>query len=303
MVLSNGMSGWIDSHCHIQSEYGSQWDNPLDAVKDAAGSGVTGLVCVGTDMDTSREGIALTSQLRSILSGYSAQKSREPDGAADKSIDALSEFGLWCTAGIHPHDAATWEGNLTGLEKLLAATRNDYPGMLVGIGECGLDYHYENSSKEQQMAAFAGQIKLAKEYDLTLVVHAREAWDDLFTLLDTEGAPQRIIMHCFTGGPDELSMALNFGAYISFSGIVTFSNAENIREAAKECPPDRILVETDSPFLSPTPNRGKPNRPAWVALVGDEVSALRGMDRSAMQDITRSNTLRAFKITAPNEAG
>jgi TatD DNase family protein len=216
-------------------------------------------------------------------------------------LNLLSRFGIWCTAGIHPHDATTWKDDIGELEKLIATTLDNYPGMLVGIGECGLDYHYENSSKESQIAAFIAQIKLAKEYDLTLVIHAREAWDDIFAILATEGAPQRSIMHCFTGGPDELSTALSFGAYISFSGIITFSNAANTREAAKECPPERVLVETDSPFLSPTPNRGKPNRPAWVALVGDEIGALKGMSKATIQDITYSNTLRAFKITAPNE--
>jgi TatD DNase family protein len=299
---------WIDSHCHIQGEYGSQWNNSLDAIRDAAGSDVTGIVCVGTDLDTSREGIELTLQLRDLLSGYSAQTgavsgSGVSDSTAEQTTNNLSRFGLWCTAGIHPHDAATWKDNMGELEKLITTTSDNHPGMLVGIGECGLDYHYENSSKESQMAAFAGQIKLAKEYDLTLVIHAREAWDDIFAVLATEGAPQRSIMHCFTGGPDELSTALSFGAYISFSGIVTFSNAANIREAAKECPPERILIETDSPFLSPTPNRGKPNRPAWVALVGDEIGALKGMSRATIQDITYSNTLRAFKITTPNETG
>ena len=296
------MRGWIDSHCHIQGDYGSQWNIPIDPVIDATGNNVAGLVCVGTDLDTSREGIDLISQLRNLLPEYPPKIIREADNASSQLTTDLSKFGLWCTAGIHPHDAAIWKDSQGELEKLLVATLNDYPGMLVGIGECGLDYHYDDPPRDQQMAAFAGQIRLAKEYDLTLVIHAREAWEDLFTLLDTEGVPQRIIMHCFTGGPYELSTALNFGAYISFSGIMTFSNAENVREAAMVCPLDSILVETDSPFLSPAPNRGKQNRPAWVSFVGDEISTLKEMDKTTMQDITRSNTLRAFKIADSGKA-
>ena len=153
---------------------------------------------------------------------------------------------IYATVGLHPHDAKE------DLAPVAALARSGHP-RLVGIGECGLDYFYEHSPKAQQRQAFAAQIALALELDLALVVHARDAFDDLFDVFASEGVPPRTVIHCFTGGPDEAVGCLERGCDISISGIVTFKNAEALREAARLVPLDRLHVETDSPFLAPVP--------------------------------------------------
>ncbi len=140
--------------------------------------------------------------------------------------------------------------------------------MVVGIGECGLDYHYDHSPRPVQREAFALQIELAHRHGLALVIHTREAWEDTFDILGAAGVPERTIVHCFTGGPEEARRCLDLGASLSFSGVVTFKNADDVRQAAALCPWDRLLVETDSPFLAPVPHRGTLNEPSgfrWSA--------------------------------------
>ncbi|MCL5947927.1 MAG: TatD family hydrolase [Actinobacteria bacterium] len=328
--------GWIDSHCHIQGEYGDQWKDPIDAVVDARANGVVGLVCVGTDLGSSVAARDLVTDLRIRMgeayfpdsrgewleagvtgrcvsspnaSGPGGDMSGEVRGevrgstvykrlhAEDSSSHgSLDGSGLWHTVGVHPHDAETWADVEPDIEKLVVGSAKMHPGTLVGIGECGLDYHYDAPSKDLQKRVFADQIGLANSHDLTLVIHARDAWDDIFEILESEGAPARTIMHCFTGGPDELDRAIALGAYISFSGIVTFGNAEEVREAVRRCPLERLIVETDAPFLSPVPHRGKPNRPGWVALVGNCVGRLLGIGEDEIRRITADNTRAAFRI-------
>jgi TatD DNase family protein len=139
-----------------------------------------------------------------------------------------------------------------------------------------LDYYYEHSPRPAQRAAFAEQIALAHAYQLALVIHARDAWDDLFDILEAEGVPERTILHCFTGGPEEVDRCLRAGMFVSFSGIVTFKNASDVRAAAARTPLDRLLVETDSPFLAPVPHRGRANEPALLPLVGATVAEVKG---------------------------
>ncbi len=165
---------------------------------------------------------------------------------------------------------------------------------LVGIGECGLDYYYEHSPRAQQRQAFARQIALAREFDLALVVHAREAFSDLFDVLASEGVPSRTVIHCFTGGPEDAEECLALGCDISFSGIVTFKNADDVRAAARLVPLERIHVETDSPFLAPVPHRGAKNEPAYVAVVGEFVAALRDEDPAVLRAASAANSARLF---------
>jgi TatD DNase family protein len=136
---------------------------------------------------------------------------------------------------------------------------------------------------------FADQIALAHLHGLALVIHTREAWDDTFDILGSEGVPERTVMHCFTGGPDEARTCLDLGAHLSFSGIVTFPSAPELREAAALCPSDRLLVETDAPYLAPVPHRGRRNRPALVAVVGASVAATRGEEVATVAAITWRN--------------
>ena len=149
---------------------------------------------------------------------------------------------VWATVGVHPHDA---KDGLDGLEALLAEPE------VVAVGECGLDFHYDHSPRDQQAEVFAAQIALAHAHDLALVIHTREAWPETFDILAAEGVPERTVFHCFTGGPDEARRCLDLGAVLSFSGIVSFPSATDLHEAARACPLDRLLVETDSPYLAP----------------------------------------------------
>jgi TatD DNase family protein len=167
---------------------------------------------------------------------------------------------------------------------------------LVGIGECGLDYYYEHSPRTAQRTVFARQLQLAMSLDLALVIHARDAFDDLFDIFRSEGVPPRTVIHCFTGSPADVEGCLAWGCDISLSGIVTFKNAERLREAARLVPLDRLHVETDSPFLAPAPHRGQPNEPAYVSLVGAYVAELRGEDVESVRQATSQNSARLFKL-------
>ncbi len=234
---------WIDHHCHLPDDAGRR----AEVVADAHAAGVTRLVTVGTDVATS-----------TAMAGWAA------------SLD-----GVWATAGVHPHDASTVVAPDGSVRLEAVAVLLDAPDV-VAVGECGLDYHYDHSPRDQQRAVFAAQIGLAHDRGLALVVHSREAWADTFDILVAEGVPRRAVLHCFTGGPDEARRALDLGMHLSFSGIVTFPSAPEVREAAAQCPLDRLLVETDSPYLAPVPHRGRPNRPALVPLVGAAVAAAQG---------------------------
>jgi TatD DNase family protein len=168
--------------------------------------------------------------------------------------------------------------------------------LVVAVGECGLDYFYEHSPRDAQRAAFAAQVALAAAQDLALVVHTRDAWDDTVDILAAEGMPARTVIHCFSGGPDEARRCLDLGAHLSFSGIATFKNADDVRAAAALCPLDRLLVETDAPFLAPVPHRGRPNEPAFVVLVGAAIAAARGVAVGVVEDATWANTEHMFEL-------
>jgi len=201
---------------------------------------------------------------------------------------AESNEGVWAVIGLHPHEASQGVGTV---EPLFRGQPK-----LVGVGECGLDYHYNFSPPEAQREAFARQVALANGLGLALVIHTREAWDDTFDILKATGVPERVVVHCFSGGPEEARRALDIGAWLSFSGIVTFKNAGDIREAAALCPLDRLLVETDSPFLAPVPHRGRPNSPRWVALVGAAVAEVKGVDVAEVEAATWEGARSVFNL-------
>lgn len=226
---------------------------------EAADAGVTTLVSVGCDRATSLAAIAA----------------------------AAEHPGVYATVGLHPHDA------VNGVDTI--ADLFDVDG-IVAVGECGLDYYYDHSPREIQQRVFAEQIAIANDRDLPLVIHTRDAWDDTFAVLAETGVPTRTIFHCFTGGPDEARRALEIGALLSFSGIVTFKGAPEVQAAATLCPLDRMLVETDSPYLAPVPHRGKPNRPAWVPHVGQHIADLRDMAVADVAIGTTKNARRVFAI-------
>ncbi len=264
------MSGWTDAHCHLQERYLSGDEavrEDVTATLDrAAAAGVDRIVVIGTDETTSREAIALVD-------------------------DTVHSVELFATIGLHPHDAVQGTGPIAAL----AATRHP---RIVGIGECGLDYFYEHSPRDSQRQAFAEQIHLAHDFDLALVIHARDAWADLFEVLSSEGVPPRTVIHCFTGGPAEADGCLELGCDISISGVVTFKNATDVRDAVHHVPLDRLHVETDSPFLAPVPHRGRTNEPALVVTVGTFIAELLDIPQEELRSVTRSNTARLFGLSA-----
>jgi TatD DNase family protein len=194
------------------------------------------------------------------------------------------------TVGLHPHEAKH------GVPSIADLFDGDGGARPIAVGECGLDFHYDHSPRDDQRSAFAEQIRIAHRLALPLVIHTREAWDDTFAILDAEGVPARTVFHCFTGGPGELRRCLDRGAYVSFSGIVTFPGAQDVRDAAALVPLERTLVETDSPYLAPVPNRGKRNRPAWVPLVGARLAEIHGVDVEHVRDATRAAAMAAFGL-------
>ena len=167
----------------------------------------------------------------------------------------------------------------------------------VAVGECGLDYFYDLSDRAVQRDAFAGQVALAHRFDLPLVIHSRDAWENTFAVLDREGVPRRTVFHCFTGGATEAEACLARGAYLSFSGIVSFKNAAAVRAAAALCPLDRLFVETDSPYLAPVPHRGRPNQPAYVVHVGAAVAQAKGLDVDTLQASVWFGTCEFYGLT------
>jgi TatD DNase family protein len=244
---------WTDDHCHLhlRSGDGPDDDRPDEAaaaaaVESARAEGVERMITVGCDVADSVAAIAAAR--------------RHPE--------------VYATAGVHPHEA---KDGIDGLEALLADPE------VVAVGECGLDFHYDFSPRDAQREVFAAQIAMAKAHDLALVIHTREAWPETFDLLEAEGMPERTVFHCFTGGAEEARRCLD--AHLSISGIVTFKTATDIREAVALCPPDRLLVETDSPYLAPVPHRGKRNVPAFVPLVGAAVADVQGR---SVEDVART---------------
>jgi TatD DNase family protein len=247
---------WTDDHCHLPAE-------PAEAaqlVQDAHDASVERLITVGTDLATSKAAIAAA---------------RAHPGT------------VFATVGLHPHDATN---GLDGLEPLLAEPE------VVAVGECGLDYHYDHSPRDVQRDVFAAQIALAHSHQLALVIHTREAWDDTFAVLADAGVPPRTVFHCFSGGAEEAERCLALGAYLSFSGIVTFPSADDLREAAAICPLERVLVETDAPFLAPVPHRGKRNRPALVAVVGEALAAVKGVAPGVVADASWANASYVYGL-------
>jgi TatD DNase family protein len=278
---TGGGGGWIDSHCHLQDTYRPGGIGVLEVVEQAVEAGVVGLLCVGTDAETSRQAVALVGQVRTAV-------------GADGGDAGDGGFGAWATVGLHPHEAS--EG-LAEVEQVLDEAMTGHPGVVVAVGECGLDYHYDHSPRPVQRQMFVEQMAMAAQRDLTLVVHTRSAWDDTLDILTRSERPERVVMHCFTGGPDEARRCLDLGAFLSFSGIVTFKNADDVRAAAELCPTDRLLVETDAPFLAPVPHRGEDNRPAFVSVVGVAVATLKGMAPDELEASTRAATGAAFSLS------
>jgi TatD DNase family protein len=255
---------FIDSHCHLDNP---QFDPDREAVIDRAlAAGVERMMVIGTG-----EG--------------------PPDLEAGIRLADKHE-AIYATVGVHPHDASKATTETYGqLRELLK-----HPKVLA-LGEIGLDYHYDHSPREVQRAAFLEQMRIAGEARKPIVIHTREAWEDTIALLEVYWRPNGLggIMHCFSGGPDQAALCLDLGFHLSFAGIVTFPKATGIQEAARTAPADRILIETDAPYLAPVPHRGKRNEPAFVAETARKLAELRGVTPEEIARITAENFRRLCK--------
>ena len=249
-------SGAVDSHCHLFLLDG----DPASAVVEARTAGVDTIVCVGIDPGSSRRSMDLAESLP----------------------------GVFATAGMHPHDAASFDA--TARAEIEALLTNP---LVVAVGECGLDFFRMRSPKEDQERALREQVVMARASDLPLVIHVRNAWADIFRLLD-EGSAERVVLHCFSGDADIAKACVDRGWFVSFAGNVTYPKNDHLRSAASSVPLDRILVETDSPFLAPQRLRGRGNAPANVLDVIAEIANARGATVEIVRETTARNARTAF---------
>lgn len=251
----------VDSHCHLDFPE-LQSDLP-GVLARAADAGVAAMLTIGTRLDRF------------------------------KGVRAVAESApnIWCTVGIHPHEAR--EEPIDEPARLIAEATHE---KVIGIGEAGLDYYYEHSPRDDQIRNFRAHIAAARETGLPLVVHARDADDDLCQILAEEHARGAYpgLIHCFSSGRGLAETALGLGLYISISGIVTFKKADELRAIVKDIPLDRLLVETDAPYLAPVPHRGKSNEPAYVRHTAKAVADIKQVAPEALAEATTRNFFRLF---------
>ena len=257
----------LDSHCHLADE--AFCDDLPEVVTRAQQAGVETALCILAAGNTDEE--ARAEVLRNLWPSVSF------------------------ACGVHPHQASTWAGReseLAGHVRGIVEQQND----VRAIGEIGLDYHYNFAPIKVQQKVFTSQIALARELRLPLVIHSREAEADTWAILREAGDEVAGVLHCFTGDAKAAEQALALGLHVSFSGIVTFSRAEALRDIAGWIPEDRLLVETDSPYLAPVPHRGHRNEPAWVQRVVEVVAGVRGVDPGLIAEAVRRNFSALFRV-------
>lgn len=231
------------------------------------------------------------STARSAGVGRMVTISSSPSDAALALAVARSEEGIWSTAGLHPHQASEYTAaTLTEIEQLLAEVE------VVAVGEAGLDFFYDNAPRKLQVECFEGQLGLAERWGLPIVVHAREADQEMIEILQRRGSSVRGVLHCFSGGAGLLEAGLDAGWYVSFSGIVTFRNFSG-PELVRRVPDDRLLIETDSPYLAPVPNRGKRNEPANLLHTCRVVAELRGIEVEEAAVLTMRNAMAFYGLS------
>lgn len=260
----------VDSHCHLNfPEFASDLDAVLDRARE---NGIGTMLTINTKLAQAKD-------LQCIADKYPQ---------------------VFCTVGVHPHDAAEYVKGYEG-ESLFTQIKafSDHP-KVVGIGETGLDYYYNNSPREDQISAFSDHIRASIDLDLPLIIHTRDADEDTITCLTDVGQGKaKGVFHCFSGSAELAQKALDLGFYISFSGIVTFQKADILRQIAQSTPLDRILVETDAPFLAPVPHRGKRNEPAFVRHTAELVANIKGLSYSAIEITTTNNFFTLFNKARP----
>lgn len=211
----------------------------------------------------------------------------------DKLINLSSKHNnIWCSIGTHPHNAE--EESHISAEEIIKLCKNK---KVIGIGETGLDYYYENSKKNIQIESFLKHIYVSQKTKIPIIIHAREADEDIINILNSEYKKEKFsgVIHCFTSSYELAKSALNIGFYISFSGIITFKNADDIRESCKKIPIERILIETDAPYLAPVPYRGKRNEPSFIKETLNKISEIKNINQDDVEKITTYNFFNLFK--------
>ncbi len=260
------MNGLVDSHCHLDRLDLAPFDNSFDRlIQHTLESGVEHMLCVCIDTESYPKMVSL--------------------------VESYPQVSI--SVGVHPNDKERHEPEPEELATLAKHAKN------VAIGETGLDYFRSEGDLEWQQQRFRRHIQAARICNKPLIIHTRAAREDTIRIMQEEGA-DRVggVMHCYTEDWDMASKALDMGFYISFSGIITFNSADELREVAKKVPENRMLIETDAPYLAPVPKRGKPNYPAYVSHVAQRIAEVRGVSPEAIGDITRDNFIRLFKPLA-----
>ncbi len=258
-------AGIVDSHAHLT------WDSFLEdrqaVIERALNAGVEQIVNVGVNIESIGDVLSLSERYQQIFAAV----------------------------GVHPHEAESWdEASENALRQAAAQAK------VVAIGESGLDFHYNLSVRERQLDVFARQVELARELDKPLIVHSRDAWEETFEILHRHGKGQvRGVFHCFTGNPDLLGAIAELDFYVSFSGILTFPKSSDIQAAARLASFERLLVETDCPYLAPQGKRGKRNEPSFVWLVAGKLAELRGCSIDDLAHLTATNARRLFALPLP----
>jgi TatD DNase family protein len=254
----------IDSHAHI---HGKEYSGEVEAVIERAhAAGVEKIITVGGagDMSSNTDALALADSFRSV----------------------------YATVGMHPHDAKD-----VGAQELQALRELTAHSKVVAVGETGLDYYYDHSPRDVQRRVFSQFIDMARETSLPIVVHERDAAQEAAELLRAEGAGKLSgVIHCFTGNYEAACAYLDLGFYLSLTGIITFKNAEPLRDVVRKIPLERMLVETDSPYLTPVPHRGKRNEPAYVRFVAETISKIKKIDLQEVARITTDNVTKLFRV-------
>ncbi|WP_444896977.1 TatD family hydrolase [Microbulbifer sp. SSSA005] len=252
----------VDSHCHLDRLKLDKFDGDLDAVLDLARSrGVGKFLCVGISLENADAVVEIATRYEDVV----------------------------CSVGVHPLDV---DSGMADVERLVEMANQPN---VVALGETGLDYYYSTDTQEIQQQSFIAHLKAAGQAELPVIVHTRDAREDTIALIKEHGNTNTAgVLHCFTESWDMAKAALDLNYYISLSGIVTFKNAEELRDVARRLPLDRLLVETDSPYLAPVPYRGKPNIPAYVREVAEFIADLRGIPYEELAEITSENFFRLF---------
>lgn len=263
---------WIDSHCHLNHERIRPLGSPAEIINAARLEGVEAMLSVCCRISDEFPGLLKIAQ---------------------------DHESVWCSIGTHPHDAGDPDEKAVTLEKLVELARSD-PN-IIGIGESGLDYYYDHSPRDEQQESFRKHIRACLKTGLPLIVHTRDAEEDTMRIVEEEASPGALkgVMHCFSGSRALAEWALDFGFYISFSGIVTFKKAKELQEIAKTVPLARTLIETDAPFLAPEPHRGKINQPAYVRNTGSYLAKLHSISIENMANHSKQNFFSLFSKAKP----